>query len=358
MNELPAAPTPSNVGSFKVLSAPDYRQFVPYQQALATALQPFNVKTTYPERSGGLAPLKQSCTQGQADVLHLHWPEHYFLTARGVSPLRYCRFWMDLRLTRLDRPVVLTVHDAFPTQDPDHWACQAMSRYVARSAAGLIVHSHGAAEVLRYAYRLPERQLAVIPHGDLSVCYGSPTPVEVARRSLGLDDRPICLAFGAILANKGLLPLVRYWKKHRPAAGLAIVGRPSNPALADQLRDWASGEQGVHLDLNEQSDDRVNLWFSASDCAVVNYSQVFTSGVASLSRSWGLPLLIRRQLVTVEVGEPDDRVLRYDDIDTDFGALLAHALTLKPSYEAAASWRSATSWSSVAHKTARFFRDL
>lgn len=358
MTECPTVLRSSNLNPIKVLSAPDYRQFVPYQEALARALQDFEVMTSYPERSGGLAPLKRSCAQARADVLHLHWPEHYFLSARGISPLRYSRFWMDLYLARIDRPVALTVHDAFPTQNPDHWACRAMSRYVARSSAGLIVHSHGAAEVLRYAYRLPERQLVVIPHGDLSVCYGPPRPADVARRSLGLDDRPICLAFGTILPNKGLLPLVRYWKKHRPTSMLAIVGRPSNKPLADQLREWTSGEQNIHLDLSEQSDDRINLWFSASDCAVVNYSEVFTSGVACLSRSWGLPLLLRKQLVTVDVGEPDDRVLRYDDVETDFGAVLAHALKQKPSFEAAASWRSATSWAGVAHKTASFFRNL
>jgi hypothetical protein len=85
--------------------------------------------------------------------------------------------------------------------------------------------------------------------------------------------------------------------------------------------------------LNELLDlETLRLWLSASDCAIFNYREIFTSGAATLARSYGIPLLIPRRLAVPDLDEPHPRVLRFEALDTDFTAQLERALATPCDY--------------------------
>jgi hypothetical protein len=72
-----------------------------------------------------------------------------------------------------------------------------------------------------------------------------------------------------------------------------------------------------------------------------------------MARSFGLPLLLPARIETVDLGEPDPRVFRFQN-DT-FIETLHHALSVAPDYSAAAGWRKQTAWETVAAQTAHVY---
>ena len=95
-------------------------------------------------------------------------------------------------------------------------------------------------------------------------------------------------------------------------------------------------------------------WLSAVDVVLFNYTSILTSGAACLARSWGVPILIREDLTTVDLDEPSPLVFRFD---TDLAAQLKHALSTVPDYSAASDWRTACDWRLVAQSTIDVYRE-
>jgi hypothetical protein len=198
----------------------------------------------------------------------------------------------------------------------------------------------------------------IIPHGDLAAAYGAPLPRERARAQLGFDDTPVCLAFGAVLANKGLDELVEWWARTKPDVKLAVAGHAYDVRYARRLNQLAAGSSQIELRFGFQSDSQVNAWFSAVDCAVINYQEIFTSGVACLARSRGVPLLVPRRLTTVGLSEPHSHVYRYESLDLDFAVVLDQAIGRGVDYDHAAEWRRDTAWPVIAAKTIQVYRKV
>jgi glycosyltransferase involved in cell wall biosynthesis len=334
----------------KVLFAPDYRELVPYQQALADALGAMGATVEFRPGYRRLLPLYRSVSEAGVDVFHLHWIEHLF--PRGARDRwRKRRFPHDLHWATRRVPLVYTAHDLYPVGWPHDAENTRLLRELFHEAEALILHSEGARKVVINNFGADAARCHIIPHGDLASAYGEPVPKARARAQLGLDERPVCLAFGAILANKGLDELVEWWARTNPDVTLAVVGHAYDVGYARRLNQLGGGSPRLELRFGFQSDSQVNSWFSAVDCAVINYAEIFTSGVACLARSRGVPLLVPRRLTTIELAEPHPHVLHYDSLDSDFTAMLQKAVDTGTDYEAGAEWRRNTAWPVIAAKT-------
>lgn len=340
----------------KALFAPDYGQYIPYQRLLAEALQQQGVLVEYLRVSSRSLPLTRSLSRQPADLLHLHWPEDFFLKGDRCDSLRRLQFVFDFLLAKRKTPLIYTVHDLYPVRDSDHWMTRWVIGTLVRNVSGLIVHSEGARNLVSETFRVPPESCEIIPVGDLSIGYGEPQERALAREKLGLKNGKVCLAFGAVLANKGLDALAQWWAEKKPDAVLAIVGKDYDARLAEQLSATAAGVANVVLRFGFQSDEELNLWFSAADCAILNYRNIFASGVACLARSWGLPLMLPHRLTTIDLDEPHPGVVRYDALESDFPAALEKALACQRDFNAAEPWRSKTAWEKVAEQTARVYR--
>jgi len=340
----------------RVAFAPNYETLVPYQRLLADALLSFGVTTEYLKITSRGLPLARSIRRQGADVLHLHWPEDFFLKGDRWDLMRKAVFAVDTYLAERAVPLVYTMHDLYPVRDSHTYSTRAAVKALVRNASALLVHSSGCRSVASKAFGIPEERMDVIPIGDLSCAYGKPQPRAMARSTLGLGERKVCLAFGAVLSNKGLEPLARFWAQARPDAILAIVGKDYERELAERLRALAGSAPNMLLDFGFQSDEQLNCWFSAADCAVINYESIFSSGVACLARSWGLPILLPEGLTTIDLDEPHPLVLRYRAVEDGFAEALARALSSAPDFDAAESWRVSTAWDKVAEETERVYR--
>lgn len=342
-----------------VLFAPDWRNGVPYQQLLAEALEKHGVHVSFLCHYKRVLPLTRLLRITPTDLFHLHWPEAYYPRLRDRwDKFRRARFSFDLALATRNKPFVLTAHNL--CEHNLHNLSFARINYAAayRRANLIFAHSTAARAELVRTYRVDEKKVRVVPHGDLSVVMPPPIPRDEARAKLGLPAGPICLMFGAVEPYKGQEEVLAYWKKARPSAHLLIVGKAGSPEYGQTIREFAADIPNVTLHFQWLSDAELAQFLCAADCALFNYRSIFTSGAASLARSWGLPILIPSRLHTVDLGEPDPRVFRFEAFDAQFPEKLAAALAIAPDYQAAAGWREEISWPRVAELTAAGYREV
>jgi glycosyltransferase involved in cell wall biosynthesis len=339
--------------------APDYRLWVPYQAMLAEALRAIDVDVSFVEGYRRGLPLFRGIRKMPMDLLHLHFPVHYMIKKDRLDYVRKIRFLLDLTLSTVRLPLVYTVHDLYPLEHRTDYLVKACTRYIFRRASAVIVHSDISKNQVISGFGVNVNRCTVIPHGDMSGAYGTPITREAARVQLDLNAAErFCLAFGTLAPNKGTDELVEYWRKSSPPATLLIVGRGQDPNYVNSLAERSKGVPNVRLVIGFQSDEKVRLWLCASDCVVLNYRKVFTSGVASLARSFGLPILLPHRLDTIYLDEPHPLVFRFDDLESDFGIRLQEALQKRRDESLAAEWRRKTSWPAIAEETKRVYESV
>lgn len=334
----------------QVSFAPDFRQNAAYFSLLAEALEIQGVRVAFFGYRRGM-PLYRYARSTSLDVFHLHFVDYYFHRHDRLDPLRKLRFVADFYLASRQVPVVYTVHDLYAMHRPEGPLTRVATIFALRQAASLIVHSAQAGEAVMAEAKVPRESITVIPHGDLARSYPSVIGRAEARARLGLGNGKICLAFGTIAPDKGADELVEFWRRRRPPAELFVVGRVMNRAYAENLRALSQQTPNVRIVEGFQSDERVMWWLRAADVSIINYRKVFTSGTASLARSFGIPLLIPHRLNTVDLQEPHPLVFRYDQLQGDFAEKLHEALHTGADYALAEEWRRSTAWEKVAAKT-------
>lgn len=340
----------------RVLFAPDYRSGNPYQQLLAEALFLRGIEVVFPEGYRRGLPLARSVAAIKPDVVHLHWPDAFFRrTGDRWDRLRVMRYPLDLWLTAVRRPIVVTAHNLLPHNRGEEAGVSGNIRQTMRRAATIFAHADAAKEMLIDTFGVERQRVEVIPFGDHAVTLGAPMPQDEARRLLGLPPaEKLCLMFGTVSPYKGSSEVVRFWADEHVPYRLAVVGPVLSDAYAASLRESARDVPSIDLRISSEwmDDAALRTWLSATDCVIFNYKSIFTSGAGALARSFGIPSLLPRSAATLDLGEPHIHVHRFDHVRSDFRDALERALASPCDYEAARDWRERTSWESVAALTA------
>ena len=341
----------------RVLFAPDYRAGVPYQTLLADALARCGAKVRFLQGYKRVLPLSRLLREQDCDILHLHWPEAYY-PRRGdaLDLFRTARFPFDLDRATRNAALVTTAHNLFPHSRGAAGLVFRNVRHAYRTSRIVIAHSVGAKQKLVQAFGLDPARIRVIPHGDLSVAMPAPVGQAEARRQLGLGEGKLALMFGTVQPYKGLEDVIAWWRKTDPPVTLAIVGKPASDEYAAHIARAIGDTPRILFRFEFLSDDALGLWLNAADAVISNYREIFTSGAASLARSYGVPLLLPRRLDTVDLAEPTPYVRRFTDLATDFRAHLDAALSTLPDFAAAAPWREACNWGRLAELTMDGYR--
>lgn len=340
-----------------ILFAPDWRAGVPYQTLLADALVRRGAKVRFLQGYKRVLPLNRLLKDQQCDILHLHWPEAYY-PQRGdaLDLFRTVRFPFDLDRATQNVVLVTTAHNFHIHNRAAEVLVGRNVRYANRKSRIVFAHSVGAKQKLVQAFGLDPSLVRVVAHGDLSAAMPYPVSQAEARQQLGLDESKLALMFGAVEPYKGLEDVIGWWKDVKPSTRLAIVGRPATDQYAAHMFRTLGDTSQILTRLEFLSDDALSLWLCAADVVIFNYREIFTSGAASLTRSYGVPLLLPRRLDTVELDEPTPYVRRFTDLATDFRSELDAALSVPPSFAAAASWRQACNWDRIAELTMDGYR--
>jgi glycosyltransferase involved in cell wall biosynthesis len=346
----------------KVLFAPDWREGVLYQRLLGDALADQGVEVDFLRDYKRILPLARLVAQrrhaGRIDLLHLHWPEAYYPPLHdGRDWFRRARFPLDLALATRGLPLAVTAHNLLPHNRAAEPFALSNAGAALHRASVIFAHSDGAKDELITTHRLPPERICVVPHGDLSAAMPPPVPRAEARARCGLGAGPVVIVFGAIEPYKGIEEVLEQWRQARPDVDLVIAGKAVTPEYETAIRAAAAGIPKVALHLDRLSDGELACWLSAVDAVLFNYRAIFTSGAASLARSWGVPILFPARFTTVDLGEPSPYVCRYADFGRDFSIALGRALKMPPDFTAASGWRETIAWKGIAERTAEAYRE-
>lgn len=343
----------------KVTFAPDWRGGVPYQRLLAQHLADCGVEVSFLGNYHRGFPLYRGMKRQQSDLLHLHWPEAYWPTrGNALDFFRLRRYPLDLRMAARLSPLVYTAHNLWPHNVAPSSGIRRTVSATLKTARAIFVHSQGALDEMRRDFDVDPAKCVLIPHGDLSADLGNPVPRNEARATLNLDSRPVVLMFGRIEPYKGIEPVMAWWKQHRPEARLFIVGELGVAGYDRVLAPLAGSCENIQITFRRLNDSELNLWLSAVDGVLFNYRRIFTSGAASLARSWGVPVLLPSHLKTVELGEPSPYVVRFHSLEENFSSTLDSALSQPSNFAAAQGWRDHISWPGIARKTTETYRKI
>ena len=324
---------------------------------LAEALVRRGVNVNFVKGYKRVLPLSRLLRGQECDILHLHWPEAYYPHKGDAFDLfRAARFPYDLDWATQRIVLVTTAHN-FHIHDRAHeLLVERNVRHANRKSKLIFAHSDSAKRKLVQAFGLDPTLVRIIPHGDLSAAVGHPVGQTAARAQLGLGGGKLALMFGTVEPYKGLEDVIAWWHKAQPPIKFAIVGKPVTERYATQISRAIGNSSQILSRLEFLSDAALSLWLSAADVIIFNYRVIFTSGAASLARSFGVPLLLPHRLDTIELDEPTPYVRRFSDIASDFRVELEAALSVRPDFAAAASWRQACNWDRIADLTIDGYR--
>lgn len=279
------------------------------------------------------------------------------------------RWWIPLISRRV--PLVITVHNIEPHK-PTPGSTPWFVRPIYRASSALIVHSE--ANRRRFVELYPDlaSRVTVIPHG----VWTPPARYTKgeARGKLGIPlDRKVILFFGGIRRNKGLDLLLQALSRitERPEGQRVLLLIAGGLPVDESFDRYASLIEELRLEpyvlphIGFVSDERVPLYFCASDIIALPYTEGFQahSGVLMQAYGYGLPAIVTQ---TGSLGE----TVREDDtgivVDRTADSLADGIVTLfaNAEFRRLASNNMARlaiekySWRVVAEKTAEIYKTV
>jgi glycosyltransferase involved in cell wall biosynthesis len=228
----------------------------------------------------------------RSDIFHIQWENSIALFDRTLLNLYY---------KLLGKKLVFTVHNVYReardnTATPLRWfSLKVMYHLVDR----IIVHTPKMKEELGSLFRISLEKIIIIPHGINNRVQKKGITQEEARRRLGIVPTVrVVLFFGQIDEYKGIETLIdaaAILVQKDPSIILIVAGKPKRQSdyvlkLKTQV-EKSIPEKNVMLQLHFIPENEVETYFSAADCVVLPYKNIFQSGVLFLAYRFGVPII-------------------------------------------------------------------
>jgi beta-1,4-mannosyltransferase len=223
------------------------------------------------------------------DVLHLHWPD--VLLAKPSRPGRLLArvrvALLVLRLALLRTPVVRTAHNLVPHERQGR---------TDRALLGALDRLTRHWIVLNAATPAPERRSTLVLHGDYRSWFAAAAEEERLPRRL--------LYFGLVRPYKGVPELLSAFAAlPDEVATLHVLGQPSTPGLRQEVEQAAAGDPRVTVRLRHVDDDELACAVQQAQLVVLPYRELHNSGALLLALSFGRPVLVPENPVTLALGD-------------------------------------------------------
>jgi glycosyltransferase involved in cell wall biosynthesis len=252
------------------------------------------------------AKLLATVARWNPDIIHVQFAIAAFSSRTGALMRRIEALRRDLQI-----PIVVTLHEFTRESARLPVAANVLYRRVATHCDQLIVHNDMAMNAVVGRFGVRASNVTVIPHPSARPRLVTASCDELRSR-FGIGDARVMLAFGFIHVDKGLDDLVRALGIVR-AGGcaplddyvLVVAGavRPRRGVFrAFEARDRLHLSRVMALARRNGVRDRLVLtgyvpvgevatWFNLAEVVVLPYRRIEQSGVASLARSFPVPVL-------------------------------------------------------------------
>lgn len=272
----------------------------------------------------------QAARRIEAGGAELVWVQHEFGIFGGPAGAHLLTL-----LERLSIPIAVTLHTV--VNRPSAEQRRVMARLV-RVADRLIVMAEKGRAILKATYGVPDRKIAVIPHGVPDRRFVEPA---LAKPAAGLAGRKTLLTFGLISPNKGLETMIEAMPQIAAAHpdALYVIAGATHPHLVaregeryrEGLKDLAA-RRGVaaHLRWVDSFLDQESLLdlIAAADVYVTPYLDLgqITSGTLSYAVALGKPVVSTPYHHAAEIVGPGNGVLAAPGEPAGFAAAVNRLL--------------------------------
>jgi D-inositol-3-phosphate glycosyltransferase len=226
-------------------------------------------------------------------VFHILWNNKFELFDRTILLIYY---------KMCGKRIVFTAHNVNMRKrdGKDSWPNRISLKIQYRLVDHIFVHTEKMRSELLSDFDVPDRKVSIIPFGINNTVPNTKLTAREAKKRLGIAfSSKTVLFFGQIAAYKGLEYLVEAFEKlvrTEEDYHLVIAGRPKR----GYERYWEDIRSTIPLKglagritqrIEHIPDEKVELYFKASDVLILPYTAIFQSGVLFLSYSFGLPVI-------------------------------------------------------------------
>lgn len=301
-----------------------------------------------------------------ADVIHVQFEAGLFgrLGIRGVGAPAFF-----LALARLDKPVVVTLHEVHASHGHRgplgdlvlRLRDFVIERLALRAADATVVHTAAARRVLEARHGSGWRLERMLHPADTNA---DPMPTADAKAELGVDG-PVALTFGYVEEKKRYEDVIRALPAFPELTYLIAGGFREGEGEAVWERCQALAKDlGVddRLEyLGYVDEDEVPVVFSAADVVVLPYERVSQSGVVNDALAYRRPV-VASSLPAFEELEGEFGCLKtYDHEDAvveAIGTILTDESVRNQLGDAAESYIDDVNWDAFAERSCRIYTEV
>jgi beta-1,4-mannosyltransferase len=232
------------------------------------------------------------------DILHIHWPEQIFwggtstarATVRTAGTVRALR-----RLHAKGVRIVWMVHNLAPHELSPGKALlwRWLSQSVSKLADGFMTLSPATVPIVQASIRpLRGKPFAAAWHPAYPRLPDLPNRSDCRRLLAVAPDQRLFIMPGLLRRYKGAEELVTAFSATAPAeARLLIAGKCDDDALAATLRDMASRDDRITLEIKRFSDEAFARLLVAADAVILPYRNYLHAGSIIHALSYARPVI-------------------------------------------------------------------
>ncbi|MFZ2322548.1 MAG: glycosyltransferase family 4 protein [Ignavibacteriaceae bacterium] len=222
-------------------------------------------------------------------LIHLHWPNKYFVFDSTFLPVFY---------KIMGKKIVYTAHNIDQgMRDKKVKDRKKVYNFLYNTVDHIIVHNHFSFRVLKERFNIPDSKISIEKMGIIKAPSTGISSLQ-ARNSLNLSlNKKIILFFGGINPYKGLDLLLQAFiqlAKEDDNYFLLIAGQPRDNVYFDNIKvllNQLLPKINCFANFGFVPYEDVEKYFMAADCIAMPYRYIFQSAVHALSFSYGLPII-------------------------------------------------------------------
>ncbi|MEA5577333.1 glycosyltransferase family 4 protein [Anabaena sp. UHCC 0451] len=230
----------------------------------------------------------------QPTILHIH-TLHPFLVSKHkfYQPLKTFVFLIQILILKiLQIKIVWTVHEWNDKMAGGKYSLNQTHIFIIdKFLDALITHSNFTKLELAKSFEnlVNKNKLFVVSHANYIDYYPNQINQQEARKNLGIPAKTfVFLLFGNIYPYKGFIQAIEAFQALPPDnIYLLIAGKPVDQNIAILIENKIKNSENISFSPKFIANDQVQLYFNASDCAIMPYQVFTTSGIALLAMSFG-----------------------------------------------------------------------
>jgi glycosyltransferase involved in cell wall biosynthesis len=298
-----------------VVFLPDYTEDNPYQSNLREALD----ETVIFGDADPFSILRTVSSCDDVSVVHFHWLSPYiFASSTPKTAIQFTLTLFQIIALKIQGiPMVWTVHNVMSHESQYPQLERAFKHIFIRFGfcKALFIHCGSVRESIIQEYNLTEKdvngRIEIIHHGNYISNYVNEITEEKAKSELGINKSDIVfLYFGQVRPYKGVKRLINEFKSiNKPDIRLLVVGNPLNESIKNVVESESATDSRIAATLKYIEDESIQKYMNASDCVVLPYEDITTSGSSILAMSFGKAIVIPDRGCVSELLDDDGSII-------------------------------------------------